>query len=92
MTWAELCERLSVPGSKHHTRADVARLLRLFTAVVTETVREGDKVHVPGLGVFSRGTRKGRRIRHPATKELMQLDEVVTVKFHAAKAAKEKLR
>lgn len=92
MTWAQLCSRLSVPGSRHHTRADVARLLRDFSATVKETVREGGKVHVPGLGVFSRGTRKGRRIRHPATKELMQLDEVVTVKFHAAKAAKERLK
>lgn len=92
MTWAQLCKRLSVPGSKHHTPADVARLLRLFTRVVTETVRAGGKVHVPGLGVFSRGARKGRRIRHPATKQLMQLDEVVTVQFRAAKAAKERLK
>ena len=75
-----------------HDAERLARLLRLFTAVVTETARAGGKVHVPGLGVFSRGTRKARVVRNPATKQLMQLDEVVTVKFRAARAAKEKLR
>ena len=49
-------------------------------------------VAVPGLGTFSKATRKARTIRNPVTKELMQLEATTTVKFTAAQAAKERVK
>jgi nucleoid DNA-binding protein len=70
----------------------VRRTLAAFTHVLLAEVGRYGRVVVPGLGTFSRGTRKARVIRNPATKELMELPRMVTVKFTAAKAAKEKVR
>lgn len=72
-------------------KARVRRTLSLFIDAILDEVREGRRVVVPGLGTFSRGTRKARVIRNPATKELMELPRTVTVKFTAAKRAKAKV-
>ena len=52
----------------------------------------GRPVRVADVGTFARTTRKARRVRNPATGQLMQLGETVTVKLTAAKAAKERVR
>ena len=57
-----------------------------------EELARGVRVHVHGFGTFSRATRKARRIRNPVTKQLMTLSETTTVKFTAAKAAKERIK
>ena len=72
--------------------AHVQRVVRHLVDVVLAGVAAGRSVTVPGLGTFRRATRKARRVRHPRTKELMQVDETATVRFSAAKAAKEKMQ
>lgn len=57
-----------------------------------EELARGGRVRVHGFGTFCLTTRKARRIRNPLTKELMQLQETTTVKFIAAKAAKERIK
>lgn len=91
MTHAQLVDEISwwMHGAP---KARVRRTLALFIDAVLGEVREGRSVVVPGLGTFSKATRKARTIRNPVTKELMQLSETTTVKFTAAKAAKEKVR
>lgn len=91
MTHAQLVEEISwwMHGAP---KGRVRRTLALFVDAILDEVREGRSVTVPGLGTFSRATRKARRIRNPQTKELMQLSETTTVKFTAAKAAKERVK
>lgn len=43
---------------------------------------------IPGLGTFRRVTRKARRVRNPATGELMMLPASSTIAFRAAKAVR----
>ena len=52
----------------------------------------GRPVRVAAVGTFARATRKARRVRNPATGQLMQLGESTTVQFRAAKAAKARVR
>lgn len=52
----------------------------------------GRPVRVCDVGTFARTTRKARRVRNPATGQLMQLGESTTVQFRAAKAAKARVR
>ena len=72
--------------------ARTRRVLLGLTHYLLDEVREGRSVVVPGLGTFSKATRKARTIRNPVTKELMQLEATTTVKFTAAQAAKERVK
>lgn len=86
----ELCERLG--RITHLDTTDIRSVLNELAEVIPQAIAEGHSVEVFGLGTFSRATRKARVIRNPQTKQLMQLEETVTVKFTAAKAAKERLK
>lgn len=72
--------------------ARMRRILRRYHDAILEELREGREVKVPKWGTYARATRKARRIRNPVTKELQQLPEMATVRFRAAKAAKERVR
>ena len=91
MTYEKLIEEISwfMHGAP---KKRVRRMLTLFADAVIDEVRAGGSVSIPGLGVFRRGTRKARHITNPRTGERMALPEMVTLKFTAAKAAKERLK
>lgn len=91
MTHVELVETVSwwMHGAP---KGRVRRTLSLLVSTILDEVREGRSVRIPGFGTFSPGTRKARVIRNPKTKELMRLPKLKTVKFTAAKAAKEWVR
>ena len=72
--------------------ARTRRVLLELTHYLLGEVAAGRSVAVPGLGTFSKATRKARTIRNPVTKELMQLEATTTVKFTAAQAAKERVK
>lgn len=88
--WRELVKAIAWWAMLPERR--VERVLHLFGDEVLEAAAAGRDVHWPGIGTFSRATRKARRIRNPATKELVELPAMVSVKFKAAKAAKERLK
>ena len=71
---------------------DVRHVLDELADLIPEAVADGHSVELFGLGVFSKTTRKGRWIRDPKTGGSMWLDETTTVRFSAAKAAKERVR
>jgi hypothetical protein len=43
------------------------------------------RAHIPGVGAFHATTRKARRVRNPATGELMMLPETKSVRFKPSK-------
>lgn len=85
MTFAELKRQLSYADDPDH-------FLRLLREAIFVECKDGGSVSIPGLGVFRRGTRKARHITNPRTGERMALPETTTLKFTAAKRAKERVR
>lgn len=63
-------------------------LSRALTDTILRELRESGRYHLPGFGVWTLKTRPRRRIRNPATKELMWLPASREVRFHAAKRLK----
>jgi DNA-binding protein HU-beta len=53
--------------------AEAERVLDSFRDVVQATVRKGDEVSYPGLGKFSRVSRKARKGRNPRTGETINV-------------------
>jgi DNA-binding protein HU-beta len=49
------------------SKSDVEKILDSFRDVVQATLRKGDDVSYPGLGKFSRVSRKARTARNPQT-------------------------
>lgn len=90
MTYAQLKRRMSAYTRGHVRKAD--RMLKLLAGTILDECKAGRSVSIPGLGVFRRGTRKARHITNPRTGERMALPEMATLKFTAAKAAKERVR
>jgi len=90
VTYAQLKRQLSAFTSHYEDDAD--DLMRRLSAIILDECKAGRSVSIPGLGVFRRGTRKARHITNPRTGERMALPEMATLKFTAAKAAKERVR
>ena len=88
MTYAELV--LHLARASRLQRKQVDTVLRHFTRVVPEAAKSG-RVPLPGLGTFVLGTRKGRIVRNPVTKELQHLPASRTLSFRAARVAKERV-
>ena len=63
------------------SKADAERALNAFIDTVQVTVTAGDKVTLPGFGVFSRSARSARSARNPRTGELMQIPATNAAKF-----------
>ena len=59
-------------------------LVRAVLDRVAALSLSGTKVRTP-IGIFFKKTRKARRIRNPATSELMKLKAVTSLGFRAAK-------
>lgn len=83
LTYAQLLTSMS--GSTGLSKADINQALREIGVLIGVELRVGRVVRLPGLGVFVRRLRKGRRIRHPETRELMQLPAMTTVGFRPSK-------
>lgn len=76
------------PYPAKHSRAVVDAVGEVIAA---ELAGAAGRFAWPGFGVFRRTTRKARRIRNPATHELMQLPGTTSVRFRAAKDFKARL-
>lgn len=65
MTKAEIVEAMAEKAGL--TKADAARALDAFTAVVTEGLKKGEKVALVGFGTFESKKRPAREGRNPQT-------------------------
>jgi len=59
---------------------------------IIETLRKGDKVVISGFGTFVIRGRKARTGRNPKTGQSLQLPQMNTVGFIAAKSIKKSVR
>ncbi len=86
MNKAELIDDLA--GHEGLSKAQTERVLDTLSRSITEALRAGDKVVLPGLGHLESVTRKGRKGRNPRTGETLDIPEWRTVVFRPGKALK----
>ena len=63
------------------SKTDAKKALDAFISVVTNAMKEGDKVAVVGFGTFSVSERAGRTGINPSTKQPIEIPAKKVVKF-----------
>jgi nucleoid DNA-binding protein len=58
---------------------------RAVFEIIADSLRRRGRAYIPGVGTFHATTRKARRVRNPATGELMMLPETKSVRFKPSK-------
>ena len=87
MNKSELVEALA--NGSGITKAAASRVLEAFVHTVTDALKSGDQVVLPGFGSFTTGNRSARTGRNPQTGATIQIKASRVAKFKAGKALKE---
>ena len=70
------------------SKVEAEKVLDGFRDVVQATVKKGDEIAYPGLGKFSRVSRKARTARNPRTGEFVKVKASKAPKFSASAGLK----
>ena len=79
----------AIAESANLTKKDTEAVLKAFTEVVTEELKNGGKVQLVGFGTFEVSERAAREGRNPKTGETMTIEASKAPKFKAGKALKD---
>lgn len=79
----------SIANDSGVTKAAASKVLDAFMLTVTEALKNGDQVVLPGFGSFSIGHRAERVGRNPQTGQVIQIKASRVAKFKAGKSLKE---
>ena len=71
------------------SKKDSEKALKAFIDVVTEALKNDDKVQLVGFGTFEVSERAAREGRNPQTGETMKIEASKAPKFKAGKALKD---
>lgn len=89
MTYAELVKSLTDTTGLRRYQVDA--VLWALRKDLPRLVRDGGALRMPGLGTFLARHRKGRRIRHPSSKEFLELSARTTLGFRPDTEANRKV-
>ena len=87
MTKSQLVQRLADAGEVSKKQADT--LLQALVDLTVGSVRKGEPVKIPGLGIFRKVQTKARMGRNPQTGEPIKIPARKKVRFSVAKTFKE---
>ncbi len=87
MNKSELVEALA--NGSEITKADASKVLDVLIKTVTNALKSGDDVVIPGFGSFSVGLRSARTGRNPQTGAAIEIKASRVAKFKAGKSLKE---
>ncbi len=73
------------------SKAEATKAVAAVLDGISDTLKAGDKVTLPGFGTFSVSHRPAREGRNPATGETIKIAARNAVKFKAGKALNEKV-
>ena len=90
MTKSDLIEKVAKEAKI--PRAAAERALNSFTASITEVLKQGDKITLPGFGTFLVSNRSARKGRNPRTGQEIDIPAVRIPKFKAGKGLKDSIR
>lgn len=79
----------SVATATDFTKADATRIYDSIFDFITDRLKNGDQVALPGFGSFDTSERAARKGRNPQTGETIDIAAQTVAKFKAAKALKE---
>ena len=71
------------------SKKDAEKALKAFVDVVTEQLKEGEKVQLVGFGTFEVSERAAREGRNPQTGKTMKIAACKAPKFKAGNALKD---
>ena len=78
-----------VAENANSSKVAVETVLTSFTKVLTESVKKGEKITLPGLGTFEKVRRKARVGVNPATGAKVNIAAKDAPKFKASKTFKD---
>ncbi len=81
----------AIAGRAEISKKDTELALKAFVDVVTDELKNGEKVQLVGFGTFETSARSAREGRNPHTGEAMKIAACVAPKFKAGKALKDAL-
>ena len=90
MTKSELIDKVAKEAKI--PRAAAERAINSFTASITEALKSGDKITLPGFGTFLVSNRSARKGRNPRTGEEIDIPAVRIPKFKVGKGLKDAVR
>ena len=70
-------------------KKQVQELLESFVDTLTRNLKKGEKIRIPGLGIFVVAKRAARMGRNPATGEAIKIKASKRVRFRPSKELKE---
>ena len=71
------------------SKKDSEKALKAFIDVVTDELKNGEKIQLVGLGTFEVSERAAREGRNPQTGKTMKIEACKAPKFKAGKALKD---
>ncbi|RTZ58053.1 MAG: DNA-binding protein [Gammaproteobacteria bacterium] len=90
MTKAELIARAAEKAGVSKKQAD--RCLKAFIEVITDALQKGEKIALPGFGIFQVKERSERKGRNPRTGEIITIPARKVVAFKPAKQLRELIK
>ena len=90
MTKSDLIDKVATEAKI--PRAAAERALNSFTASITDVLKQGGKITLPGFGTFLTSNRSARKGRNPRTGEEIDIPAVRIPKFKAGKGLKDAIR
>lgn len=90
MTKSDLIDKVATEAKI--PRAAAERALNSFTTSITEVLKQGGKITLPGFGTFLTSNRSARKGRNPRTGEEIDIPAVRIPKFKAGKGLKDAIR
>lgn len=87
MNKSELIE--AIANGSGLTKAAASKVIDVFMETVTDVLKSGDQLVLPGFGSFSTGLRAARTGRNPQTGNAIEIKASRVAKFKAGKTLKE---
>ncbi len=90
MTKAELVAEIAKQAGITKKEADAA--LKAAVAAISKALKNGERVAIPGLGIFTVKQRAARKGRNPRTGEVIEIPARKVVAFKPAKDLRESIK
>ena len=90
MTKAELVAEVAKEAGITKKQADAA--IKAAVASISKALKKGERIAIPGLGIFTIKKRAARKGRNPRTGQVIQIPARKVVAFKAAKDLRDSIR
>lgn len=73
-------------------KSQAVKTIKALVSAIRQTINDGDKISLAGLGTFRAKIRKARKGRNPKTKETIQIPEGRKVSFKPSLSLKKLIK